>query len=185
MAKTTNLTENDLIKRFGERAKNLIQKHKGQLSLENINDILERTLQLKNDQFDYSINAKRDSIRFYTSVFKEYKPLDDPDCPMIASENQETDYCRDPLLYVEAFAEDSEHSYCVAAGVLDMDDTSQRYVIFTNDLDEQKQIFKAMVDYYIDISNTIVSRFFYDVCDMVKEQLRYLTKHEIQDRGFE
>ena len=187
------MTKKELVEKYGYRAKQALKLYSDRLKVDEIDHILRTHISYRNGRFDYSFDTnccgylKR--CMFYLNAVKEYKVLDDPEDRIISSENQETDYCGHPMIYVEAFIPNIdlyEDGYWIAVGILEMDDSSQRYAVKVENEEEQIKVFRAMVDYLIDYSNTIVSRWFYDIKDDLLPQLSYFTGgKKIEDRGFE
>ena len=172
------MTKKELVEKYGYRAKQALKLYSDRLKVDEIDHILRTHISYRNGRFDYRFDTnccgylKR--CRFYLNAVKEYKALDDPEDRIISSENQETDYCGHPMIYVEAFIPNIdlyEDGYWIAVGILEMDDSSQRYVVKVENEEEQIKVFRAMVDYLIDYSNTIVSRWFYDIKDDLLPQL--------------
>ena len=178
MLKKKEISKAFLIQKYGKRAEGIISHNEHNFTLENIYHLLRNHWMLKNMRFSCYYNPDNSSISFYADMFKEYFPPEDE------YEEDGSDYCGDPALSVKAYIEDSH--FCIAVGMLDMDDMSQKYVVYVDNAEEQQRVFKEMVNYYIDLKDTLVSGYFYELSDLILPKLRDLIgDKKIQDRGFE
>lgn len=188
------MNKKELVEKYGYRAEQALKLYSDRVKIDEIDYVLKTHISYRNGRFDYghssSICGFVKNCRFYLNAVKEYKALDDPEDRIISSEDRETDYSGDPMIYVDAFITEDvsyyEDGYWIAVGILEMDDSSQRYAVKVENEEEQIRVFRAMVDYLIDYSNTIVSRWFYEIKDDILPQLSYFTGGKnVEDRGFE